>query len=147
MFAALVSLPSPPPGFTQIPNAVLLNTDLSRDARFLYSILMQHGRAASGYAVFPSYARLCLLMSVSEPTARKAITELRHAGLVLQERRGQGRSNRYRLMARPKDSFVQERNVAGVEEDQEEEDQADVFDVSSAIPPIDISQDAEYVTE
>jgi len=62
--------------------------ELSRDARFLYSILMQHGRASSGYSAFPSYSRICLLMSVSEPTARKAMNELRGAGLVMQERRG-----------------------------------------------------------
>ncbi len=140
---ASMSVPLPSYGFTQVPNSVLLNTSLSKNARFLYSILMQHGRASSNYSVFPSYARICLLMGVSEPTARRAMNELRLAGLVMQDRRGQGRSNRYQLQVRPKESFVQEQKAGGVKEDEKEEHQEGNIDFSIPKPPISLSLDKE----
>lgn len=148
MVASMVaSLPVPVHGFTQVPNSVLLNTSLSKNARFLYSILMQHGRASSGYSVFPSYARLCLLMSVSEPTARKAMLELRTAGLVVQKRRGQGRSNRYFLMVRPKESCPLERNAGWAKEDEDEEHQEVSLEISRAKHQEVVSLDTREVTE
>jgi hypothetical protein len=86
-------------------------------------------------------------MDVSEPTARKAMNELRGAGLVMQERRGQGRSNKYHLLISPKDSFVQERKVGRVEEDEKEKHQEmrleDSIENSCAV----LSLDTREVTE
>lgn len=134
-------------GFTQIPNSVLLDTNLSKNARFLYSVLMQHGRASSGFTVYPSYARICHIMDVSEPTARRAMNELRFAGLVAQERRGQGKSNLYHLHARPKESFVQERKERGVKENKEKEHRQADFESSTAPQPNDFSSDAGRIEE
>ncbi len=75
MVAALVPSPSPSPplavvGFTQVPNTVLLDPTLSRDARFLYTLLLQHARPRTGYVVRVGYARLCALMDAGEDLVR-----------------------------------------------------------------------------
>jgi DNA-binding transcriptional ArsR family regulator len=86
-------------------------------------------------------------MDVSEPTARKAMNELRGAGLVMQERRGQGKSNRYHLLVRPKDSFVQDQNVERVEEHEEKEHQEIPFEDSIAKLSIVVSLEARETTK
>jgi DNA primase catalytic subunit len=86
-------------------------------------------------------------MSVSEPTARKAMNELRGAGLVMQEKRGQGRSNRYHLLVKPKDSFVQDQNVERVEEEIKEEHQEIPLEDSIAKNPDILSLDTRETTK
>ena len=97
--------PSPPlavVGFTQVPNTVLLDRALSRDARFLYTLLLQHARPRTGYVVRVGYARLCVLMDAGEDLVRKVMHELFEAGFVEQTRCGRGLVNTYRLLvARP----------------------------------------------
>ncbi len=106
MVAALQSSSSPSPflavvGFTQVPNTVLLDPTLSRDARFLYTLLLQHARPRTGYVVRVGYARLCALMDAGEDRVRQVMHELVAAGRVEQTRRGRGLVNTYRLLVTP----------------------------------------------
>ena len=106
MVAALVPSPSPSSplavvGFTQVPNTVLLDPTLSRDARFLYTLLLQHARPRTGYVVRVGYARHCALMDAGEDLVRQVMRELVAAGRVEQTRRGRGLVNTYRLLVTP----------------------------------------------
>ncbi len=144
MVAALVPSPSPSPplavvGFTQVPNTVLLDPTLSRDARFLYTLLLQHARPRTGYVVRVGYARLCALMDAGEDRVRQVMRDLVAAGLVAQTRRGRGLVNTYRLLVTPPPSTrsarVQEPGERGfsVEEQKIEEDEG-AFEHSIAPP-------------
>ncbi len=82
-------------GFTQIPNRVLHARNLSRDAKLLYGFLLsyawQQGRC------FPGYAQLCADMGASPSIVRKYMGELEAVGLLVQKRRGLGKTNLYNL--------------------------------------------------
>ncbi len=82
-------------GFTQIPNRVLHARNLSRDAKLLYAFLLryawQQGRC------FPGYAQLCADMGASPSIVRKYMQELEAVGLLVQKRRGLGKTNLYTL--------------------------------------------------
>ncbi len=144
MVAALQSSSSPSPplavvGFTQVPNTVLLDPTLSRDARFLYTLLLQHARPRTGYVVRVGYARLCALMDASEDLVRRTMRELVAAGIVEQTRRGRGLVNTYRLLVTlplsTRSARVQEPGDSGfsVEEEKIEEDEG-AFEHSIAPP-------------
>ncbi len=142
MVAALQfsSSPSPPlavVGFTQVPNTVLLDPTLSRDARFLYTLLLQHARPRTGYVVRVGYVRLCALMDASEDLVRRTMRELVAAGIVAQTRRGRGLVNIYRLLVTPPPSTrsarVQEPGESGFSvEEQELEEQGAAFEYSTS---------------
>jgi len=87
--------PVPARGFTALPNAVLLATALSRDARLLYALLLHH--AWQDRRCFPSHATLAAELGAGETMLRVYLRELESAGLITQRRRGQGRSNLYVL--------------------------------------------------
>jgi len=82
-------------GFTQMPNRVLRAPNLSRDAKILYAFLLsyawQQGRC------FPGYAQLCADMGASPSIVRKYMHELETVGLLVQKRRGLGKTNLYTL--------------------------------------------------
>ena len=148
MVAALQSSSSPPlavVGFTQVPNTVLLDPTLSRDARFLYTLLLQHARPRTGYVVRVGYARLCALMDAGEDRVRHVMRELVAAGLVAQTRRGRGLVNTYRLLVTPPPSTRpargQEPGNSGfsIEEQELEEDERE-FDYSTAPPRMNVSE-------
>jgi len=124
-------------GFTQVPNTVVVNTALPRDARFLYIVLLEHARAHTGYRVRVGYARLCLLMDAGEDLVRRAMAVLVDAGLVEQARRGRGLVNEYRLCVtvppKTRPCRVPEPDETGFSvEEQEDEEQGDQFEFSSA---------------
>ncbi len=150
MVAALQSSSSPSPplavvGFTQVPNTVLLDPTLSREARFLYTLLLQHARLRTGYVVRVGYARLCALMDAGEDLVRRTMHELVAAGLVEQTRRGRGLVNTYRLLVtlppRTRPTRVQEPGDSGfsVEEQEIEEDNGE-FEDSTAPPRMNFSE-------
>jgi len=142
MVAALQPSPSPSlavVGFTQVPNTVLLDPTLSRDARFLYTLLLQHARPRTGYVVRVGYARLCTLMDAGEDLVRRTMHELVAAGLVEQTRRGRGLVNTYRLLVTPPPSTrptrVLEPGDSGFSvEEQEIEEERGAFERSIAPP-------------
>ncbi len=144
MVAALVPSPSPSSplavvGFTQVPNTVLLDPTLSRDARFLYTLLLQHARPRTGYVVRVGYARLCALMDAGEDRVRHVMRELVAAGLVAQTRRGRGLVNTYRLLVTPPLSTRPTRVLEPVDsgfslEEQEFEEDEGEFEHSTSLP-------------
>ncbi len=150
MVAALQSSSSPPPslavvGFTQVPNTVLLDRALSRDARFLYTLLLQHARPRTGYVVRVGYARLCALMDAGEDLVRRTMRELVAAGIVAQTRRGRGLVNTYHLLVTPPPSTrsarVLEPGDSGFSvEEQAIEEEAGDFEHSIAPPCMHFSE-------
>ena len=83
-------------GFTPLPNQVLLDARLSRDARLLYALLQYHARGDG--RCFPSHATLAAELDGGETALRAYLRELIEAGLVAQRLRGQGRTNMYILL-------------------------------------------------
>ena len=83
-------------GFAPLPNAVLLDIRLSRDARLLYALLQYHARGDG--RCFPSHATLAAELGGGETALRAYLRELIDAGLIGQRRRGQGRTNMYILL-------------------------------------------------
>ena len=82
-------------GFTQIPNRVLHAPNLSRDAKLLYAFLLRYAWQAG--SCFPGYAQLCTDMGASHSIVRKYMHELEAVGLLVQRRRGLGKTNLYTL--------------------------------------------------
>jgi len=82
-------------GFTQMPNRVLHARNLSRDAKLLYGFLLSY--AWQQGSCFPGYAQLCADMGASPSIVRKYMRELETVGLLVQKRRGLGKTNLYTL--------------------------------------------------
>ena len=82
-------------GFTQVPNFILEKSTLSMGARFTYSLFLRYAWHEDG--CFPGLERLGENMGCSEATASRYVKELREAGYVTVERRGQGKTNIYKL--------------------------------------------------
>jgi Helix-turn-helix domain len=82
-------------GFIQLPKLVLHARNVSRDAKFLYAVLL--GYAWQAGSCFPGYTRLCEDLQASENMVRKYMRELESAGLLIQRRRGLGKTNIYTL--------------------------------------------------
>ena len=82
-------------GFTQIPNRVLHARTLSRDAKILYAFLLSY--AWQRGCCFPGYTQLCMDMGASPSIVRKYMGELERCGMLIQKRRGLGKTNLYTL--------------------------------------------------
>lgn len=80
-------------GFTQLPNFILRNPDLSANAKTVYSLLLSY--AWHNNLCFPGQERLAEHMGAHVSTVSRAITELEHCSLIEIERRGQGKTNFY----------------------------------------------------
>lgn len=90
-----------PNGWTRIDNDVW-DLDVSLKAKALFSVLQKFRDNKTGYC-WPSYGTLAKMLSVSRPTAVKAVEELVQAGLVKKETRcgedGKQASNGYWVAA------------------------------------------------
>ncbi len=82
-------------GFTQVPNFILKNPELSSNAKVAYSLLLSY--AWHFDRVFPGQERMAKDMGTSQPTVTRSITELEHTGYLEVQRRGQGLTNIYVL--------------------------------------------------
>src|SRR5438128_1093237 len=82
-------------GFTQIPNYLLNNKDLSFAAKVVYAKLLSY--AWTNDRVFPGQERMAEELGSSQQTVSRAIVELEKAGLLEIQRRGQGWTNIYTL--------------------------------------------------
>jgi hypothetical protein len=87
-----------PTGFTQVPNAILKNNQLSLGARMLYSILLSY--CWNKNYCFPSYATLMADMHCHSQALSSYIKELMTHGLIAVERHNKGSTNRYILTQR-----------------------------------------------
>ena len=83
--------------FVATPRTIANDATLPPGARTLWTILKDHARQRS--SCYPGYRRLCALMGACENTVRRYMRMLIHAGLVEQLRRGQRRTNVYRLIS------------------------------------------------
>src|SRR5256885_14878054 len=82
-------------GFTQIPNFILRNPELSANAKTVYSLLLSY--AWHNNLCFPGQERMAEHMGAHVSTISRAITELEECSLIEIERRGQGKTNFYTI--------------------------------------------------
>src|SRR5438105_2695871 len=82
-------------GFTQVPNFILENSALSLGAKVTYSLFLHF--AWNKDSVFPGQDRLAQHMGMSTSRANEYVKELERAGLIEITRRGQGKTNLYKL--------------------------------------------------
>jgi len=80
-------------GFTQIPNSIIENKDLSIPARFLYLLLLKY--AWKKNQIFPGQDSLAKIMCCSGVTIRKYLSELKKANLITWKQRGLNKTNIY----------------------------------------------------
>src|ERR1700693_3370849 len=79
--------------FTQLPNFILRNPDLSANAKTVYSLLLSY--AWHNDLCFPGQERLAEHMGVNVSTVSRASAELEDCSLIEIQRRGQGKTNFY----------------------------------------------------
>lgn len=82
-------------GFTQVPNCVLNNKELSFAAKVIYAKLLSY--AWHNERVYPGQVRMGEEIGTSQPTIARAIQEMEEHGLLTITRRGQGQTNIYTL--------------------------------------------------
>jgi hypothetical protein len=83
-------------GFTQIPNYVLRDKNLSLGARLVYTMLLSY--AWQEERCFPGQARLATDLGVDERSVRRYLVELRDSGYVDWDQRGLGKTNVYYIL-------------------------------------------------
>jgi hypothetical protein len=82
-------------GFTQVPNFILKDGDLSLGAKVTYSMFLHY--AWHNESCFPGQERLAADMGMSQSRVSEFIKELERAGLIEITRRGQGKTNLYKI--------------------------------------------------
>jgi Helix-turn-helix domain len=82
-------------GFTQVPNFILTNKDLSVGAKLYYAMLLKYARD-NDYC-FPGQQRLADDMGSGERSLRRYQEELEQAGYLEVMQRGLGKTNLYKL--------------------------------------------------
>jgi len=91
-------------GFTQVPNFILRDGSLSLGAKVAYSMFLHF--AWNNSHCFPGQDRLAEHMGMSVSRVSFFIKELEAASLIEITRRGQGRTNFYRVHFAVKDKAV-----------------------------------------
>ena len=89
-------------GFTQVPNYLLNNPELSCVAKIVYAKLLSY--AWENNRVFPVQETMATDIGSSKSTVNRGIQELEQQGWLEIQRRGQGKTNIYilRHTVRPK---------------------------------------------
>jgi len=82
-------------GFTQLPNFILRNPEISIGAKTVYSLFISY--AWHNNFCFPGQETLAKAIGMSVGSVNAFIKELEAVGLVEIERRGQGRTNYYTI--------------------------------------------------
>lgn len=80
-------------GFTQVPNFILKDPNLSVGAKLTYAMFLSY--AWHNDSCFPGQDRLATDMGLSRSRVTEFVSELNRAGLLTIQRRGQGRTNFY----------------------------------------------------
>ncbi len=80
-------------GFTQVPNFILKNPDLSVGAKVTYAMFLSY--AWHNESCFPGQERLAEDMGMSRTRVTEFIGELERGGLISIHRRGLGKTNIY----------------------------------------------------
>jgi Helix-turn-helix domain len=82
-------------GFTQMPNVVLRNPNISVGAKVVYTMFLSYAWGDS--QCFPGQDRLAQDIGMTRVRVTQLIGELEAAGLIEITRRGQGKTNTYEL--------------------------------------------------
>ena len=82
-------------GFTQVPNFILTNKDLSVGGKLAYAMLLKY--AWTDDACFPGQLRLADDMGAGERSVRSYLKELEDLGFLEVTQRGLGKTNLYKL--------------------------------------------------
>jgi Helix-turn-helix domain len=82
-------------GFTQVPNFILKNPDLSIGAKTTYALFLSY--AWHNDMCFPGQDRLAKAIGMSIGSVNAFIKELEASGLIDITRRGQGKTNLYTI--------------------------------------------------
>ena len=82
-------------GFTQVPNFLLTNKDLSVGAKLYYAMLLKYAREKD--YCYPGQQTLANDIGSSERSVRTYQKELEDAGLLEVEQRGLGKTSVYKL--------------------------------------------------
>ena len=82
-------------GFTQVPNFVLTQKDLSVGAKLAYAMLLKY--AWGDQACYPGQLKLAEDMGAAERSVRTYLKELETVGVLEIRQRGLGKTNLYRL--------------------------------------------------
>ena len=82
-------------GFTQVPNFILKNGELSLGAKVTYAMFLHY--TWHNDSCFPGQERLAGDMGMSQSRVSEFIKELQGAGLIEITRRGQGKTNIYKV--------------------------------------------------
>lgn len=87
-------------GFTQVPNLILQNSNLSIGAKATYAVMLSY--AWQKDHCFPGQTTLAKNLGSGERSVRRYIKELEAAGYIKVNQRGMGKVNHYELHARVK---------------------------------------------
>jgi hypothetical protein len=87
-------------GFTQVPNFILTNSDISVGAKLAYAMLLKY--AWQDDYCFPGQERLAQDMGSGKRSVIRFMEELERAGFIEVQRRGLGQTNLYQLFLQPK---------------------------------------------
>ena len=82
-------------GFTQVPNFILTDDTLGLGAIVAYAMFLHY--AWHKDSCFPGQDRLAEAMGMSKSRVNEFIKELERVGLIEIRRRGQGKTNIYRI--------------------------------------------------
>jgi hypothetical protein len=82
-------------GFTQVPNFILRNPEISVGAKIAYAMFLSY--AWHNDSCFPGQDRLAEDMGLTRVRVTQLISELETAGMVSIQRRGQGKTNLYTI--------------------------------------------------
>src|SRR6266849_5233462 len=82
-------------GFTQVPNFILTNKDLSVGAKLYYAMLLKYAREKD--YCFPGQQTLAIDMGSSERSVRTYQKELEDVGFLEVVQRGLGKTSIYKL--------------------------------------------------
>ena len=85
-------------GFTQVPNVILTNKDLSVGAKLAYAMLLHY--AWQNNFCFPGQERLATDIGAGKRSVIRFMAELERSGFVAVKRRGLGQTNLYQLFLR-----------------------------------------------
>jgi len=82
-------------GFTQVPNFILKNPDISIGAKTTYALFLSY--AWHNHFCFPGQERLAKDMGMGIASVNRFIKELQSCDLIEITRRGQGKTNLYTI--------------------------------------------------
>ena len=86
-------------GFTQVPNFILTEPNLSVGAKMAYAMLLRY--AWQNNFCFPGQERLAKDMGAGKRSVIRFMAELEKAGYIAVSRRGLGQTNLYQLFLKP----------------------------------------------